>query len=133
MSDYVTTDQFDKFLKEETEHHERSEEAGRQRGLQIDRVVNQMDSILKWRVAINQKIDKHDHSLYGNGEPGMDEVLRNINRWIDEQKQKKSEVTAVEKEITLMGIKVSSETKIAVINGVVTIVAVVLTAVLVGK
>lgn len=33
------------------------------------------------------KIEQHDHTLYGNGSPGMDEQIRNIGAWIDSQKQ----------------------------------------------
>lgn len=34
-----------------------------------------------------EKIEQHDHTLYGNGQPGMDEQIRNIGAWIETQKQ----------------------------------------------
>ena len=50
----------------------------------IDRLRDTMD---RWRVTIQVEVDKHKHDLYGNGEPGMDERIRQINGWIDDQKK----------------------------------------------
>lgn len=49
----------------------------------------QLDSIDRWRVKIETLIDKHDHALFGNGQPGMDEQIRETYRIIkDMQKEK---------------------------------------------
>jgi hypothetical protein len=47
------------------------------------------DTLDRWRVAIQNKTDKHDKTLYGNGEPGMDENIREILKYIVEQKEEK--------------------------------------------
>ena len=36
------------------------------------------DTLDRWRVSMQSKIEKHEKSLYGNGEPGMDENIRNL-------------------------------------------------------
>lgn len=43
------------------------------------------DSWDKWRAIIQAQSEKHDKALYGNGEPGMDEQLRNIVAWMNKQ------------------------------------------------
>jgi|WetSurMetagenome_2_1015567.scaffolds.fasta_scaffold52991_3 hypothetical protein len=45
------------------------------------------DTIDRWRVQTQAKIEKHDKTLYGNGEPGMDEQIRGIHTWINEQRK----------------------------------------------
>ncbi len=47
------------------------------------------DTIDRWRVTVQAKIDKHDKTLYGNGEPGMDESIRRILDYITEEKAEK--------------------------------------------
>ena len=91
-----------------------------------------MDSISKWRLNIDKIVGDHDHALFGNGEPGMDEVLRNINKWISEQKEQGAKTKQLDKEITLLGIKTTAETKLAIIQGFISLTGIVLTAWLVG-
>lgn len=57
----------------------------------MDIISNQLESISRWRIGIDRVIEKHSHDLYGNGKPGMDEVLRNLNSWVEEQKAKEKE------------------------------------------
>lgn len=45
------------------------------------------DTLDRWRVRQEVRIDKHEKTLYGNGEPGMDEQIRGIHAWISEQKK----------------------------------------------
>lgn len=53
-----------------------------------DEINKLRDTIDKWRAPIQARQEKHDKTLYGNGVPGMDEQLRRIIEWIEEQKQK---------------------------------------------
>ena len=46
------------------------------------------DTIDRWRVTMQVQIDKHNKTLYGNGEPGIDEQIRNIHLWMEAQKEK---------------------------------------------
>lgn len=116
-----------------TEHLQRLEHAGDERGRLIASISNKIDSINKWRPTIDRKLEKHDHFLFGNGEPGIDEVLRNIDKWINEQKEEKSKTKQIDKEITLLGIKTTAETKVAIIQGIITLAGIALTALLVSK
>jgi hypothetical protein len=45
------------------------------------------DTIDKWRAPVQARLEKHESTLYGNGVPGMDEQIRNINGWIEAQKE----------------------------------------------
>ena len=123
-NNYLTEQTFRKFLEEEKRHHERDERAGAERGEQIKKILEKqasmqtsLDSISKWRVRTDRLLEKHSHFLYGNGEPGIDEVLRNINKWINEQKEERAKTKQLDKEITIMGIKTTAEIKIAIISG----------------
>lgn len=42
--------------------------------------LRRYESQARWRVVVQAKQEKHDKTLYGNGEPGMDEILRNTNK-----------------------------------------------------
>lgn len=67
---YVTASQFDVFLKEETEHHTR-----------VDGDIAQLRS----DVSTIRK------TLFGNGVRGWDEILRDIERYMDRQEQKEKD------------------------------------------
>lgn len=41
------------------------------------------DTIDRWRVQIQSKLEKHDETLYGNGKPGMDEQIRNLTNYME--------------------------------------------------
>jgi hypothetical protein len=90
MSDYVSREQFERFLKEETDHHQRFEEAGDKRGREISEISGKLDSIIKWRAIVDRKLDKHNHTLFGNGEPGWDEKLRRLVAFVDKQEAKEA-------------------------------------------
>jgi len=45
------------------------------------------DTLDRWRAPLQAKIDKHDKSLYGNGDPGLDEIARNLTMTSAEQKK----------------------------------------------
>lgn len=81
VSDFVTNHKLQEYLRELIE-------SGKERGLRIEKIDRNLESIDRWRVRMDTRIDKHDHTLFGNGEPGWDEVLRNVNMWIAEQKRK---------------------------------------------
>ena len=36
---------------------------------------------------IEGRLDKHNKTLYGNGEPGLDEIMRNVNAWIKRREE----------------------------------------------
>ena len=38
------------------------------------------DSLDRWRVPVQAEIDRHRQTIYGNGDPGLDERIRNIER-----------------------------------------------------
>lgn len=38
------------------------------------------DTMDRWRVTVQAKLDQHHKALYGNGEPGIDEMIREILR-----------------------------------------------------
>ena len=50
-------------------------------------VLAKFESIDRWRAAIQSTMDKHSKTLYGNGEPGHDEMIRGIYGHIKEQKE----------------------------------------------
>ena len=50
----------------------------------FDKLTETLD---RWRVQLQTKVDKHDKALFGNGEAGMDEQIRGIHAWIGEQKK----------------------------------------------
>lgn len=44
----------------------------------LDEVSKLKETLDRWRVQAQTKIDKHDAALFGNGHPGMDEQIRQI-------------------------------------------------------
>lgn len=44
----------------------------------LDEVSKLKDSIDRWRVQTETKVNKHDAALFGNGQPGMDEQIRSL-------------------------------------------------------
>ena len=61
--------------------------AANNRNVTKDDFKSLTDTLDRWRVQLQAKVDKHDKYLFGNGEPGMDEQIRNIGTWIGEQKK----------------------------------------------
>lgn len=53
---------------------------------EVSKVSGQMekmkDTLDRWRVQAQVKIDKHDSALFGNGHPGMDEQIRQISTYM---------------------------------------------------
>ena len=45
------------------------------------------DTLDRWRVKVEAKQEKHDNFLYGNGDVGIDERVRNAERDLAEIKQ----------------------------------------------
>jgi hypothetical protein len=82
-NDYVTSRQFKDFVREQKEHNERVERSGDERGEHIQEIYRKMDSVDRWRVRADVLINKYNHTLFGNGEPGMDEMLRNVKGMLD--------------------------------------------------
>lgn len=37
--------------------------------------------------GINGRLEKHNKTLFGNGEPGLDEIMRNVSAWIKDYKE----------------------------------------------
>jgi len=37
--------------------------------------------------GINGRLEKHNKTLFGNGEPGLDEIMRGVSAWIKEYKE----------------------------------------------
>lgn len=70
----VTRKQFADFLKEETAHHERQE--------------GDVHEIKERVVSAESALKKHSSALFGNGEIGMDENIRNIWKWVETQQEK---------------------------------------------
>ena len=52
----------------------------------IDDVLRKLESIDRWRVVWEEEKKKHAKTLYGNGDPGVDEMLRGVYAYINEQK-----------------------------------------------
>ena len=116
QDDYITKSQFEKFLLEEQKHHIRDE----------NELMRLRDTVDRWRVQMQSTIEKHHKTLYGNGEPGMDEILRNTNKsindlhaWMLEQKAVVKEDKKDVQELRLLGFKVSAERKSNIITGVI--------------
>lgn len=82
------------------EHIRKLEQAGDERGRKIDAVISKVDSVNKWRPSVDRKLEKHDHALFGNGEPGMDEMIRQLFTWMNEQKAKEQDKTGEIKKYT---------------------------------
>jgi len=55
---------------------------------------------------IEGRLDKHNKTLYGNGEPGLDEIMRNVNAWI--KRREETEKTRNEKQDKYMLLLVST-------------------------
>lgn len=41
------------------------------------------DTLDRWRVQVQEKVEKHHETLYGNGKPGMDEQIRNLTSYME--------------------------------------------------
>src|SRR5574343_457737 len=54
---------------------------------EIDEIIRKLDSIDRWRVRTESAVDKHHHTLYGNGDKGMDEMMREVHTWIVKQNE----------------------------------------------
>lgn len=98
-----------------SEQFEREIRAGAERGKQIDNIASQMESITKWRLGVDRLIEKHGHTLYGNGQPGMDEILRNINDWVGDQKSKEKESWSDTKKFVLGALAFILNTLLAIV------------------
>ena len=46
------------------------------------------DTLDRWRVTIQVRQDEHHKFLFGNGEPGMDETLREVRKFMQEADEK---------------------------------------------
>lgn len=55
------------------------------------------DTLDRWRVKVEAKQEKHDNFLYGNGDVGIDERVRNAERDLAEIKQLEDGVNYVER------------------------------------
>jgi hypothetical protein len=44
----------------------------------IDEVQKLRDTVDRWRVQTQAKVDRHEKTIYGNGNIGMDEQVRTI-------------------------------------------------------
>lgn len=83
----INTQQLEQLRKEIV--NDRKE--GAERGKLLQDVKASVDSIVRWRPHVERKIEKFDHTLFGNGEPGMDEILRRVVTFIDKQEKKEAE------------------------------------------
>lgn len=61
--------------------------AANNRNVTKDDFKSLTDTLDRWRVQLQAKVDKHEKVLFGNGEPGLDEQIRGIHTWIGEQKK----------------------------------------------
>lgn len=105
MSEYVTSKQFEDFLKEERDHHDRQEDRVldvEKRVLEVHNTLTVLQSSLE--SDIRRRLDKHSKTLYGNGEPGIDEQIRDIYKWIQEQKKKEADKSEDIKKYIFWGI-----------------------------
>jgi hypothetical protein len=64
---------------------------GRRREERINLVDGKLDSMHRWRMMADRKFEKYDHTLFGNGEPGWDEMLRRMNTFMDRQEKAKAD------------------------------------------
>lgn len=84
-------------------------------------VDRRLDTLERFRADMTGEVKKIRKVLYGNGEPGWDEMLREL--WADLQERKAAEHEAVkeakrqDKEIKLGTMRISAELKMALING----------------
>lgn len=104
-NDYVTSKQFDDFLHEEREHHDRQEA----RVGDVERRVSDVhNAVVDLRAHMEReykaRLDRHAKTLYGNGEPGMDEQIRRIYEWIEEQKNAAKDGKAEIKKYVFWGV-----------------------------
>lgn len=53
--------------------------------LTTEQIRNRLESYDRWRVQMQAEQDRIHKTLFGNGEPGWDEQLRNIMIWIQRQ------------------------------------------------
>lgn len=52
------------------------------------------DTIDRWRAPMQARQDKHEKTLFGNGEPGLDEITRNLKATADSQTKTIEEMKA---------------------------------------
>lgn len=45
----------------------------------MEEIAKLRDSVDRWRMPIEAKLEHHQGALFGNGKPGLDEEVRNIN------------------------------------------------------
>ncbi len=91
MPDYVTTEQFEKFLEEERDHHRAADDRVRAVEVQVAAVGQQVAALGLQLAPVQKQLEQHHKTLYGNGEPGMDEIMRRVVKFMDEFEQAKED------------------------------------------
>lgn len=73
MPEYITETKFNEFMVEETRHHAQDE--------------SEMTRLGRVQNGVLESIEKIHTTLYGNGSPGMDEKIRIILEYVEQQKK----------------------------------------------
>ncbi len=94
MAEYITEATFSKFLEEETKHHKEADDRVRAVEVQVAAVGQQVAAVGMQLTAQQPQIALHHKTLFGNGQPGMDELLRQLVAWMNEQKEEKKTCAA---------------------------------------
>jgi predicted nucleic acid-binding Zn-ribbon protein len=84
MSDYVTSEQFREFLEEEKQHHQAADDRTRAVEVQVAAVGQQVAALGMHLGPMQDQLKQHHKTLYGNGEPGMDEQMRQMGGKIEQ-------------------------------------------------
>jgi hypothetical protein len=79
--------------------------------------TRQLDSITRRLVALQAEQDKQHKTLYGNGEPGWDEMLRDMSKRLAKLEDDLQEKRNADKDVRLLGMKVSADLRMTIING----------------
>ena len=56
-----------------------------------EQIKNRLESWDRWRVQIEAEQQKQHKTLFGNGEPGWDEILRRLVGYVEKQEKKQAE------------------------------------------
>ena len=67
----------------------------------VDKADFIMNELTKKQEKLEERVDSHEHIITGNGSPGLDEQVRNLNNWKEAAIKENSKIT---KRMIILGV-----------------------------
>lgn len=83
----------------------------------LESIARQLESSDRWRAVTEKRLESIHKTLYGNGEPGWDEMLRDISRRITKLETDSTAKKQDETSVRVAGMTLSAGLLKAVIDG----------------